>query len=153
MADSDSLVREYFEKGFPYRLILCCLTACHGMRITLSTLKRILRRLNVRRRGSYSSLQYVGDCLLVSYLYMDRYMAIIEGVAFLFFTAGISSYASKTIWHPHSRIIVLYESICRDVVAGMLSVVDPVGVGERVGERARRVLVRRRYRLKKTCKH
>ena len=84
---------------------------------------------------------------------MDRYMAIIEGVAFLFFTAGISSYASKTIWHPHSRIIVLYESICRDVVAGMLSVVDPVGVGERVGERARRVLVRRRYRLKKTCKH
>ena len=62
----DNVVRGYFEKGFSNRLILCFLIAYHDIHISLSTLKRILRRLKLRRRGSYSSLQYVGRCVLVS---------------------------------------------------------------------------------------
>ena len=62
----DNLVRRYFEEGFSYNSILCFLLAYHGVCISLSTLKRIFRRLQLRRRGDYSSLQYVGRCLLVS---------------------------------------------------------------------------------------
>ena len=42
----DDIVRNYFEMGFSYHLILCFLVALHGVCISLSTLKRILRRLN-----------------------------------------------------------------------------------------------------------
>lgn len=62
----DNIIRKYFEMGFSYHLILCFLVALHGIYISLSTLKRTLRRLNLRRRGLYSSLHYVGQCVLVS---------------------------------------------------------------------------------------
>ena len=50
----DNLVRRYFEEGFSYNSILCFLLAYHGVCISLSTLKRIFRRLQLRRRGDYS---------------------------------------------------------------------------------------------------
>ena len=62
---TDSIIRSYFEKGFSYRLILYFLVAYHGIRMSLSTLKRRLRRLNLRRRGCHSSLYYTGQCALV----------------------------------------------------------------------------------------
>ena len=62
---TDSIIRSYFEKGFSYRLILCFLVAYHGIRMSLSTLKRRLRRLNLRRRGCHCSLYYTGQCALV----------------------------------------------------------------------------------------
>ena len=61
----DRLIRGYFEKGYSNNLILCFLVALHGVHISLSTLKRYLRRQRLRRRGVYSDIQYVGDCLLV----------------------------------------------------------------------------------------
>ena len=61
----DRLIREYFVRGFSYRLILCFLTAVHGVRISLSTLKRTIRRLDLRRRGHYTLLWRFGRCLLV----------------------------------------------------------------------------------------
>ena len=61
----DRLIRYYFQLGYSYRLILCFLIALHGVCISLRTLKRILMRLNLRRRGRYTSLSRVSRCLLV----------------------------------------------------------------------------------------
>ena len=63
----DAIIKYYFEKGFCYELILCFLIQ-YRVYISLSTLKRALRRLGLRRRGGYSSLRRVGDCLLVRYV-------------------------------------------------------------------------------------
>ena len=65
--ERDRLIREYFARDFPYRLILCFLAAVHGICISLSTLKRTARRLNLRRRGQYTSLWRVSRCLLVCF--------------------------------------------------------------------------------------
>ena len=64
----DELIRIYFQDGFSNQLILCFLVLQCGIiytGISLSTLKRVLRRRNLKRRGSYSSLGHVGNCLLV----------------------------------------------------------------------------------------
>ena len=61
----DRLIRYYFQLGYSYRLILCFLIALHGVCISLRTLKRILMRLDLRRRGRYTSLSRVSRCLLV----------------------------------------------------------------------------------------
>jgi len=44
----DRLIRGYFDKGFSNYLILCFLVALHGIHISLSTLKRSLRRQSLR---------------------------------------------------------------------------------------------------------
>ena len=56
--------RQYNSELLRKRL-LCFLVAYHGIRMSLSTLKRRLRRLNPRRRGCYGSLYYTGQCVLV----------------------------------------------------------------------------------------
>ena len=61
----DNIIRHYFEMGFSYQLILCFLLAIYGVYISLSTLKRSLRRLNLRRRGPYTSLRVVRQTILV----------------------------------------------------------------------------------------
>ena len=61
----DRLIRYYFQLGYSYRFILCFLIALHGVCISLRTLKRILMRLDLRRRGRYTSLSRVSRCLLV----------------------------------------------------------------------------------------
>jgi len=60
------IVKRYFSLGYSNHLILCLLAALHGICVSLSTLKRVLQRHNLRRRGVYSSLRDVGECLLVS---------------------------------------------------------------------------------------
>ena len=65
--ERDRLIREYFARGFQYKLILCFLAAVHGICISLSTLKRTIRRLNLRKRGHYTSLWRVSRCLLVCF--------------------------------------------------------------------------------------
>ena len=65
----DDIIRSYFDMDFSYHLILCFLVALHGIYVSLSTLKHIIRRLNLGRRECYSSLRYVGRCLLVRSIY------------------------------------------------------------------------------------
>ena len=62
----NELVRVYFGAGFSYELIRCFLAALNGIVISLSTLKRILRKLNLRRRARPYNLRHAGNCLLVS---------------------------------------------------------------------------------------
>ena len=60
------LVKAYFDAGYTYNLILCFLAGIHSIIISLRTLKRLLRRMNLRRRGAPSDLRTVARCLMVS---------------------------------------------------------------------------------------
>ena len=74
-ANLESLIQEYFEQGYSYRLILCFLSSVHDITISMRTLKRILRRKQLRRRGlvNHANLRDVGSCILVSYIKNNLY--------------------------------------------------------------------------------
>ncbi|XP_028516806.1 uncharacterized protein LOC110245566 isoform X2 [Exaiptasia diaphana] len=47
----DDVIREYFNAGYEYSNIVSLLLAYHGIRISISTLKRFLRKKKMRRRN------------------------------------------------------------------------------------------------------
>ena len=57
----------YFDAGYTYHLILCFLAGIHGIIMSIRTLKRLLRRMNLRRRGLHNSHRTVCQCIMVSY--------------------------------------------------------------------------------------
>ena len=48
--DTDELIGWYFSLGYTYQVIICFLYYVHGICLSLRQLKRILKRLNLRRR-------------------------------------------------------------------------------------------------------
>ena len=50
MASREDLIKRYFHSGYSYSLIACFLHFIHGITISLRQLKRILNRLNLKRR-------------------------------------------------------------------------------------------------------
>ena len=67
----EELVKSYFYAGYTYNLILCFLAGVHGIIVSLRTLKRVLRRLNLRRRGTGANsinLRIAARCMMVSKL-------------------------------------------------------------------------------------
>ena len=65
---NDLLIRKYFELGYSNFLIVCFLSALDGVILSVSTVKRSLRKQNLQRRGpiSYRYLQRVVDTIQVS---------------------------------------------------------------------------------------
>ncbi|CAB3998650.1 Hypothetical predicted protein, partial [Paramuricea clavata] len=55
----DDLIEQYFKLGFSRYEILACLLVSHGIKISLSQLKRILTRRGLWRRGRQSPLEDV----------------------------------------------------------------------------------------------
>lgn len=53
----EELIQHYFEQGFSYQEILVSLAATHGIMISMITLKRVLKRLQLRRRVPVSREQ------------------------------------------------------------------------------------------------
>ena len=47
----DELIVEYFKEWFTYKETLSLLEKCHGIKIALRTLHRVLRLRQLRRRG------------------------------------------------------------------------------------------------------
>ena len=59
------LVERYFHLGFKNQVILDFLKNCHGIRTSLSTLKRWLRdyvahRLSIKNSGKYCCVKFLG---------------------------------------------------------------------------------------------
>ena len=52
--DRDQLIAWYFSLGYSYKLIVCFLYFVHGISLSLRQLKRILKKLNLRRRHPVS---------------------------------------------------------------------------------------------------
>ena len=66
-AKRDEAISFLFQEGYPYKLILCFLVAVFGVCVSLSTLKRSLRRQRLRRGRVRQNIRHVGRCLLVSF--------------------------------------------------------------------------------------
>ena len=62
----DDLIRHYFELGYTNLLISCFLYAVHGIVVSVSTVKRSLRKQHLRRRGLHRNLRLVAERVLVS---------------------------------------------------------------------------------------
>ena len=56
----EQLITMYFDKGYPYQVILLSLAAFHGIIMSMST-QRILRKNKLRLRRKHSSLHRVGE--------------------------------------------------------------------------------------------
>ncbi|KAJ8914173.1 hypothetical protein NQ315_016252 [Exocentrus adspersus] len=59
MERQENLVEQYFSLGLQQREILTFLRSLHNIDISLRTLKRILRKLNLRRRKNYTNIHQV----------------------------------------------------------------------------------------------
>ena len=46
----DDLIKRYFYEGYEYRAIVSFLYFLHGLRISYRQLKRVLNKINLRRR-------------------------------------------------------------------------------------------------------
>ena len=57
MSQLEELIFKYFDDGFWYKEILDFLESVHGYSLSLSSLKRILRRNNKKRRALRCSQQ------------------------------------------------------------------------------------------------
>ena len=65
MYSREDIIQFLFMEGFKYGLILCFLAKMFGIVISMRTLKRILKRLGLRRRGAHLNLRSVTQCLQV----------------------------------------------------------------------------------------
>ena len=58
MDSCGELVKMYFQLGFPYKIILRFLKGLHGVALSLRTLKRLLQKMGLQRRGVRSSVAH-----------------------------------------------------------------------------------------------
>ena len=77
------LVKAYFDAGYTYNLIiiLCFLAGIHGIMISLRTLKRLLRWMNLGRRGAPCDLRTVARYFMVSFKFLMLLARYLKHVA------------------------------------------------------------------------
>ena len=59
------LLISYFDAGYTYEVILKFLHHLHGIKLSLRTLKRLLSKMGLRRRGHNNDLGFVSQCMEV----------------------------------------------------------------------------------------
>ena len=121
MDDEREVIHNYFNLGYESEVILQFLAEYHGIRISLSTLKRRLRDYGLKRRGNDVNVDQLRDIIRNEIL------------------GSGESQGYRAVWH--SLRLVHQIHVPRHLVATILQEVDPVGVQQR----RRRRLSRRRY--------
>lgn len=119
ITDKTLLTVEYFQKGFKIYEIVAFLLTRHGIITSLRTVKRILKRLNLKRRNIiYTPLEIVSDVI-------NREIQ----------TSG-QCIGYRTMWR---RLMLDYNMyVKRDDVMEIMRALDPVGVELRKAHRLRR---------------
>lgn len=114
----DTVIAKYFQCGFQYKEILAFLAIYNGIVLSLRQLKRILRRLNLRRRRRHSSVEEVVNTISNE------------------LTGSGSSLGYRLM---HQRLRVDYGTVIdKESVRLILKVLDPEGVELRSRRRLRR---------------
>ena len=121
MCDFEDDLRLYFGLGFPYKDILECLAKLNGVVISISTLKRHLRRIGLFRRKHHSDLTDIAVFI------MDK----LQG------SAQNHGYKVMHLECLHKGFVVSQET-----VRILLLILDPDGVKLRSRRRLRRRLYR-----------
>jgi hypothetical protein len=115
--DYEELIRYYFYKGFTYEEICKFLSQYHNKEMSLSTLKRHIKRLGFRRRNAEYDIALVRNAI----------MSLLEGPD--------CSRGYRSIWHT---LQMNGMRVPRLVVKLLLREIDPEGVSERRKHRLKR---------------
>ena len=115
--DYEELIRYYFYKGFTYEEIRKFLSQYHNKEMSLSTLKRHIKRLGLQRRNAEYDIASVGNAI----------MSLLEGPD--------CSRGYRSIWHT---LQMNGMRVPRLVVELLLREIDPEGVSERRKHRLKR---------------
>ena len=115
--DDEELIRYYFYKGFTYLDICRFLSQYHGIEMSLSTLKRRMKQLNLQRQNPEYNIDSV----------RNEIVALLEGPH--------SSRGYLSIWHS---LQLNGTRVPRRVVELLLRELDPEGVAERRRHRLKR---------------
>ena len=108
MADERSLIRNYFHLGYENEVILQFLVAYHGIKMSLSTLKRRLWDYGLKRRGNEVDVDQLRDIIRNE----------ISG-----------SGQDRAVWY--SLRLVHRIHVPRHLEATILQEINPVGVQQR----------------------
>ncbi len=108
--DEEELIHYYFYKGFAYLDICQFLSPYHGIEMSLSTLKRCMKQLNLQRQNPEYDIDFV----------RNEIIALIDGPH--------SSRGYRSIWHSLQLSGI---RVPRRVVELLLQELDREGVEER----------------------
>ena len=122
MDDWTRLCKIYFDIGLSFTHILSILAHVHSMIMSMSTLKRTLRKSNLQRRKNYSDILEVA----------------------IFLEDVLSKGEQQGYRWMHLRCRQNGFNIPRDTVQALMQIIDPVGVELRLSKR----LQRRKYHAK-----
>lgn len=111
MEDEQEIIHNYFNLGYENEGILQFLADYHGIRMSLSTLKRRLRDYGLKRRGNDVNVDQLRDIV--------RNKILGSG----------ESQGYRAVWH--SLTLVHHIHVPRHLIATILQEVDPVGVQQR----------------------
>lgn len=119
MAMVENLIKNYFEQEFTYEEIRCLLLKNHEIQLSLSTIKRIISSLGLKRKN------FVESNL------RDIISAIVEELHSCGYNLGY-----RSLWLKLKRKYKL--KVKRDTVYEILKTADPDGIAERFGNKLRR---------------
>lgn len=118
--EKTTLITDYFKQGFKYSEILSFLLVKHGILMSLRQLKRILKRLNLKRRG-------LNLCTPIENVIDMVQMEIV---------ASGHSVGYRTVWR---RLKINHNlHVRRDDVMNIMKALDPDGVEMRKSHRLKR---------------
>ena len=119
MDNLENKIKHYFQRGYPYKVIVSLLTKQHGIAINVRTLKRKLKEYGLRRRGVNYNEEMVRN-----HIAMEMQNA-----------GTLAGY--RYVWH--ALRLRHYIHVPRRVVAAVMKEIDPDAARDR---RARRLVVR-----------
>lgn len=111
MADERSLIQNYFRLGFENEVILQCVVDYHGIKMSVSTLKRRLQDYGLKRRENEVDVDQLRDIIRNE----------ISGSG--------QALGCRAVWHSLRLIHRIH--VPRHLVATILREIDPVGVQQR----------------------
>ena len=122
LTSEKEIITEYFNRGFEYRSILLFLQRFHGFTMSVSTLKRRLRRYGLKKRGvTFSEHQIAQMRQIIQNEIRDSPSSLL---------------GYRGMW---SKLKTTYKIVVpRDIVMNMLREVDPEGTQERKSRRLKR---------------
>ena len=122
LTSEKEIITEYFNRGFEYRSILLFLQRFHGFTMSVSTLKRRLRRYGLKKRSvTFSEHQIAQMRQIIQNEIRDSPSSLL---------------GYRGMW---SKLKTTYKIVVpRDIVMNMLREVDPEGTQERKSRRLKR---------------
>ena len=100
----EDIIRMYFSHGYSYNLIVCFLYFVHGISMSLRQLKRILRRLNLRRRHTTNRENIQRATALIVVTFKQYFMCQYNS----YYRLVLADYYTASSWLNHEPQLLLH---------------------------------------------